>query len=334
MTSIIVPVYNAERTLERCIKSLLNQSVSDFEVILVNDGSKDRSLQLSQMYAYMDKRIRIINKQNGGVSSARNAGIEAANGKYLMFVDADDFVHEDYIAAMLQMPESDLVYSGVFAYNDTTNKIDHKVVGFDKLLLVPGISSSKVAVMSNILSVGFPYGKLFMKEMVMKHNIRFDSRIRNHEDHLFCLDYLSHCKSVALTDKITYYWTYVNNSTSLSHRMPDYKQMIIASDGFLVIFENLFRLFGIRDADYISRLTSEYGIGTRRTAIYCMYQTERDSEARIKFLDEQAPLFRKWYKKYKYNPVQKKHLLVYFLAMMYMPSKIKDKLFCYIYKKS
>ena len=109
MTSIIVPVYNAERTLERCIKSLLNQSVSDFEVILVNDGSKDRSLQLSQMYAYMDKRIRIINKQNGGVSSARNAGIEAANGKYLMFVDADDFVHEDYIAAMLQMPESDLV---------------------------------------------------------------------------------------------------------------------------------------------------------------------------------------------------------------------------------
>lgn len=292
MTSIIVPVYNAEKTLKRCVDSLLCQSTADYEIILVNDGSTDSSLSILNEYAQKDKRVKIINKPNGGVSSARNAGIEAAQGEYIMFVDADDFVDKEYVEAMLDAPKSDLVYSGVISYNDTTQKIDGTIVEFEEMRIVPGITDADCVTRNNILAVGYPYGKLFVRRLILEHNIRFDTRIRNHEDHLFCLQYVSHCKTIALVKKNTYYWTYVKGSNSLSHRTPDCRQMIIASDGFLFYFDQLFKMFGIKDSAYIRKLTSEYGIGTRRAAVYCMYVAEHDKKKRIAFIKEQSSAFR------------------------------------------
>jgi glycosyltransferase involved in cell wall biosynthesis len=91
--SIIVPVYNVERYLNKCLDSILNQTFKDFELILVNDGSRDKSGEICDRYEKVDKRIKVIHKDNGGLSSARNAGLNIAEGDYIAFVDSDDFIH-------------------------------------------------------------------------------------------------------------------------------------------------------------------------------------------------------------------------------------------------
>ena len=93
--SLIVPVYNSEKTISRCVDSIIKQSFSDYELILVNDGSKDKSLELCEEYERKYKNIRVINKENGGASSARNAGLDVAEGDYILFSDSDDYVEQE-----------------------------------------------------------------------------------------------------------------------------------------------------------------------------------------------------------------------------------------------
>ena len=100
--SIIVPVYKVEAYLDRCVQSILNQTFSDFELILVDDGSPDRCGQMCDAYAQGDRRVRVIHKKNGGLSDARNAGIDAARGEYLGFVDSDDEIAPDMYESLLQ----------------------------------------------------------------------------------------------------------------------------------------------------------------------------------------------------------------------------------------
>ena len=102
LISIIVPVYNKEKYIKKCVDSLIKQSYSDIEIILVDDGSTDKSPEICDEYAERDSRIRVIHRENGGLSVARNTGIENANGKYLMFVDADDWVAVDFCEAALK----------------------------------------------------------------------------------------------------------------------------------------------------------------------------------------------------------------------------------------
>ena len=108
--SIIVPVYNAEKYLRRCIDSILSQSLTDFELILIDDGSTDRSPLICDEYATRDKRIRLIHKKNDGVSAARNDGIDIAQGEFITFVDSDDWVDEVYLYTLLQYKQYDIVF--------------------------------------------------------------------------------------------------------------------------------------------------------------------------------------------------------------------------------
>lgn len=114
--SIIIPIYNAENYISNCLKSIFAQSFSDYEVVLVNDGSKDKSLDMCKKIAYDDRRVTVIDKENGGASSARNAGIKAASGEYLMFIDADDYIDDGYLEAMYNAVsrfDSDIAICGV-----------------------------------------------------------------------------------------------------------------------------------------------------------------------------------------------------------------------------
>lgn len=104
--SIIVPIYNAEKYIDKCIESILNQTFSDFELILVNDGSQDASLHICKTWQEKDNRIRIIDKENGGVSSARNAGIDISNGEYIGFVDSDDYIDHHMYEKLFKAVES------------------------------------------------------------------------------------------------------------------------------------------------------------------------------------------------------------------------------------
>ena len=108
MISIIVPVYNAEKWIDRCIKSLIKQTYDDIEIILVNDGSTDTSLSVCKKYADIDKRIVVIDKKNSGVSATRNIGIEIAKGEYIQFVDSDDYIDEKMCEMLVNAIEKDL----------------------------------------------------------------------------------------------------------------------------------------------------------------------------------------------------------------------------------
>ena len=108
LISVVVPIYNMEAYLAQCLDSLLAQRFTDFELLLVDDGSRDASPAICDRYADRDNRIRVIRKPNGGVSSARNAGIEAARGHYLLFVDPDDWVDEDFLSQFLEGGMDDL----------------------------------------------------------------------------------------------------------------------------------------------------------------------------------------------------------------------------------
>lgn len=118
--SIIIPVYNAEKTLNRCVDSVLNQTFHDWELLLIDDGSKDRSMYLCDEYALKDKRIKVFHKKNGGVSSARNMGLDYARGEWITFVDSDDYICENIFDLVSSHNEDLLIFNYVINNNGTT----------------------------------------------------------------------------------------------------------------------------------------------------------------------------------------------------------------------
>lgn len=114
--SIIVPIYNVEKYLQKCVDSILCQTYKNLEIILVNDGSPDNCPAICDEYAKKDKRIKVIHKQNGGVSSARNAGLDVATGKYVQFVDSDDWVEPEYSKTMINLIEENNCDLGICGY--------------------------------------------------------------------------------------------------------------------------------------------------------------------------------------------------------------------------
>ena len=210
--SIIVPVYNAQDYLSKCIDSLLNQNYDDFELILVNDGSKDNSGQICDEYAKADNRIKVIHKENGGVSSARNCGLDKACGKYIMFCDSDDFVKEEFCTPLINLANEDedcLVFAGITELWDDKEKdnlcpefpegesITLKNKEFCDLFV-------KLNLNSQFTLMNMPYNKLFSRSIIEKNQLRFDKNINYNEDFIFNLLYLEKVSAVKIYNKSIY----------------------------------------------------------------------------------------------------------------------------------
>ncbi|MGJ0706244.1 glycosyltransferase family 2 protein, partial [Enterococcus avium] len=161
--SIIVPVYDVEKYLKKCVDSILNQTFKDFELILVDDGSPDNSGAICDQYAEKDSRVRVIHKENGGLSDARNAGIEVARGKYLGFVDSDDFVNEDMYKQLYTSiieNNADLSICGIFDLYEGKTPIKKT----EKKLLLNRNEAMIMIFHGNEISV-HAYNKLYKKEI-------------------------------------------------------------------------------------------------------------------------------------------------------------------------
>lgn len=206
MISIIVPVYNTEEYLERCIKSILDQSYTNFEVLLINDGSTDNSLEICKSWQKLDERIVVFSKKNGGVSSARNLGLRNAKGTYITFVDPDDYIYPEYLEVLktlAEMNEADIVHCGCFWENKKINDhgdfyiIDEKNY-FD--------TTCGWTVWCN----------LYKKEIIQNNGILFDENISYAEDSLFTLQVFSYAHKVVGTDKKLYF--YEQKSGGILHR--------------------------------------------------------------------------------------------------------------------
>lgn len=191
--SVIVPIYNAEKFLHYCIDSILNQSFVDFEILLVNDGSTDNSGKICDKYAEKDTRVKVIHKQNGGVSSARNAGIEAAKGEYICFVDSDDYLESNYLKELVETKRKyadyDNIWCGFQTVEDYNGKNKEAVIAKNDT----GISCyslEDIMILHERWLEASPCNKLFDKGIIINNKIKFPDDLSLGEDLLFNFEYL------------------------------------------------------------------------------------------------------------------------------------------------
>lgn len=249
--SIIIPVYNSEKYLRMTIESLLNQTYKDFEIILVDDGSVDASGKLCDDLSLTDRRIVVIHKENGGVSSARNVGIENARGELISFVDHDDYVFSDYLMTMVnEIEEYDLLQS--FSLGGPRNTIKTcKRFALDKtktLRCIKGDNGDVVFPEVDMNNMATIWNQLYKKEVIDKYQLRF--RSIQSEDELFSYEYMMYANSIK---KIHYQgYFFVCNMDSLGS-----KHNYIAEYNYIELMENIYsRLIScweIKDKDYIEK---------------------------------------------------------------------------------
>ena len=211
LVSIIVPVYNTEAYLPDCLDSIVNQTYKDIEIILVDDGSTDNSGRICDEYAKQDNRIVVIHKENGGVSSARNRGIDISNGKFICFIDSDDTIDKLYVetlAVAINDDEVDLVLCNV--RDIWINRISEKRKIKEYL---SGDFFADYYKLINLLR--FPVLKLYKSQIIKKYNLKFYEDIVCAEDQIFNFEYYIHISKYVYIDK-AYYNYYHRNNGSLS----------------------------------------------------------------------------------------------------------------------
>lgn len=212
LISIIVPVYNVEKKVDKCIKSILQQTYTNLEIILINDGSTDDSGKICEEYSKQYEKIKYIDNRNEGVSKSRNIGIENALGKYICFVDSDDFIDKTYIEKL---------------YNNTSNRV-LSICNFTKFCdenikenvihqktKVESYNKNEFLKLYKMKLINAPWAKLYDRDVIYKKNIRFDEELSLGEDLLFNLTYLKEIEKINLiSDSLYYYRQGTKNSLS------------------------------------------------------------------------------------------------------------------------
>lgn len=240
--SIIVPVYNTEKFLAKCIDSILGQKYEDWELLLIDDGSTDSSGSICDNYAKNDNRIKVLHQQNAGPGAARNRGLDNACGEFVVFVDADDWVDSTFLSDYIEsMQNSDIVYQGHRKeYNDG------KSIKVSDLEL----NSSDIAVAIRTLwehdYFGYTCLKCFRRSIIEDNNIRFDTDVYFREDTIFTAQYFKYVKNVKVLPVANYHYRYLDSS--LQHTRFNVKEMLTVDDriyeAFSKYFENeSFRIF-------------------------------------------------------------------------------------------
>lgn len=216
--SIIVPIYNAEKYIDNCMRSIYAQSFSDYEIILVNDGSADNSAAICREYQKKDSRVTYIEKENGGAGSARNAGMDAARGEYLAFPDVDDSFEPEMYAELYALAESgdyDVVFSGVKYYT----QLDDGSLSYSRTQNIKALTyTDRKQCRDNIMEFfptttifDVPWNKLYKRSIVTENHIRFTD-IRRCQDAVFNIDFFNCIDSAASLDKA--YYHYMENTVA------------------------------------------------------------------------------------------------------------------------
>ena len=240
LVSIIVPVYNAQSHLSRCLESICGQEYKNLELIVINDGSKDKSLPVCEEFRKKDSRILLVDKENSGVSDTRNLGLKLAGGKYVQFVDSDDYIAPDYTARLVEAAEktgADLVISpytmvipaGASKPEQVLEKIqddlgvmhvarppENREYGFlpegvyDKDTFARRLMDKPASYFYSVL-----WNKLYRRDILTRHDIRFTSEMRWAEDLVFNMQYIQYAEVFASIPQPGYY--YVQNPQSICH---------------------------------------------------------------------------------------------------------------------
>ncbi len=199
LISVIIPIYNAADDLRKCLDSITSQTYDKWECILINDGSSDESAKICETYAIADKRFRAFHQPNSGVSSARNRGLEESKGELIAFVDADDWLDNDYLETLVAYADSDLILYGYelepYGYRTLVTRQTHTYTSSD----------IKQFATSEAIFYGYPWGKLFHKSIISANGIKFP-QIKVYEDLLFYTEYIKYCGSISCLSETGYHY--------------------------------------------------------------------------------------------------------------------------------
>lgn len=199
--SVIVPVYKAEKYLHRCVDSILAQTFTDFEVLLIDDGSPDRSGEICDEYAQKDTRVRVFHKENGGVSSARNLGISYAKAKWITFVDSDDYIIYNMFERFVNYDKYEHVISGFKTFGITER--EYSINKTEVLFLQEDDKIYNYLKSGNSMFL-FCWGQFFLNKIIKENNICFDYKIKLGEDTNFVMNYLSYVRTSVKVKGFTY----------------------------------------------------------------------------------------------------------------------------------
>lgn len=249
MISIIIPVYNVEKYLAKCIDSVLSQTFTDWELILIDDGSIDQSGKICDEYACKDNRIRTVHKKNEGVSKARNTGITLAKGKYICFIDSDDWIIPTYLQDFkVQEQQCDFYFSG--ALYDTYDKV-YSYKKYTEKYCQNRYEIRDEFFKQNLLSNGYPWGKLYKTQIIKDNKLQFNENLTINEDHIFVFQYLSYINTLYITNTAGYHYTVFDNSgRKLSSKINSYEELKAASELFNLTINQLKISWNISQEEY------------------------------------------------------------------------------------
>lgn len=291
LVSIIVPVYNAEKVLKRCVDSILKQDYQNIEVILVDDGSKDTSLEIMNEYARQDERVKAVHKENGGVSSTRNKGLDMASGKYIQFIDADDWLPFDSTKQLVRTMEDNDVDMAIGDFYRVVNeqaslKGSIKNGGIitrneyaDKMLLTPAD-----------FYYGVIWNKLYRRDIIEQHHLRMDEEISFSEDMIFNLEYLLYVEKIGVLKAPVYY--YFLTEGSLVQQNLSLKKLLKMKTSVISYYAGFYRAI-FTEGEYKERKPVIYGflaaVSTDALAIPVLDRTVRlgDEGGRKVFFDDE-----------------------------------------------
>lgn len=221
MVTVVVPFYRTPKLrLRKCIESLLEQTFSDFELLLIDDGNGDDYAAIKKEYEERDARVRFVYQENSGVSAARNLGMQLAKGEYLSFVDSDDFVEETFLKKMVQaLEKSDLAVCGVAeqCFPTVHRWMDRRVF------------FSQPELYASLQYINFCHNKLYRLSIIREHNIQFDLEVKLGEDALFLAKYFEHCNSICSIDDVLYHYVPYEESAVKKYKPAfwDWEQQVI-----------------------------------------------------------------------------------------------------------
>lgn len=269
LISVVVPVYNAEKYLEKGINSILNQQYKDLQLILIDDGSTDRSGDICDKYSSFDNVI-VFHKKNGGVCTARNAGIVRAEGKYITFMDSDDYFDDDsfnMIGHVLESNDIDLLDFGFHYVSNNLEKNDiinrnKKNFLFNKEYIHKKIIPPIINLTPDKTNFIFDFaaGKVFKREILLKNEICFDENRRIWEDRPFVAHYLKYCKTYYSMDKCFYNYVYVQNSLSTSFSIELLRTTLENYNIYYSLFKN--------EYDFETQYVNDYWANAIENIIY------------------------------------------------------------------
>ena len=236
--SVVIPVYNAGEYLEKCLYSVIKQSYPDLEIILINDGSTDNSLEIMEKFKNQDERIILINKENGGVSSARNRGIETATGKYIIFIDADDYIEPTMFEVMSGYLFKNSVDISMCGYRnvDINGNILYESRGMTEKYF--DANTFRTNLFNNDYYRGdIICNKLFKLEIIKENNIRFREDIHVKENILFLLDFSNYAFRYSYDERALYNFLY--NTSGATHGKFSLKKVSVLSAYIRLLTYNL-----------------------------------------------------------------------------------------------